>query len=88
MSLWRGKNWRQMFSTKVTDGASSVADAVDLMADSSAPKNSTCITNGIFSSTSVGSTFCGSSLISALACSGMMISALVTRNIGTKANRM
>jgi len=72
----------------VTDGASSVAEAVDLIADSSAPKNSTCITNGILSSTSVGSTFCGSSLISAAASCGIRISALVTRNIGTKANTM
>ena len=84
----RGTNWRQMFSTNVTDGASSVADAVDLSADSSAPKNSTCITSGMRSSTSVGSTFCGSSLISVPATSGMMISALVARNIGTNANRM
>jgi hypothetical protein len=45
-----------------------VAEAVDLMADSSAPKNSTCITNGIFCSTSVGSTFCGSSFSSTATC--------------------
>jgi hypothetical protein len=38
-----------MFSVNVVLGASSVADAVDLMADSSAPKKSTCMTKGIFS---------------------------------------
>ena len=37
LSLMRGLNWRQM-STKVTLGASNVAGAVDLMADSKAPK--------------------------------------------------
>ncbi|MNL87975.1 hypothetical protein D3C87_2174230 [compost metagenome] len=58
------------------------------MADSKAPKNSTCMMKGIFSSTSVGRIFCGSSLSSRAVCSGMMISALATRNIGTKANRM
>ena len=36
-----------MFSTNVTDGANSVADAVDFSADSSAPKKSTCMTNGM-----------------------------------------
>jgi hypothetical protein len=50
-----------MFSVKVTLGASNVAEAQDLMADSSAPKNSTCMTSGILSITRVGSTFCGSS---------------------------
>ena len=88
LSPMRGMNWRHMFSTKVTLGASRVADAVDLMADNSAPKNSTCITNGIFSITRVGNTFCGSSLSSTAVCSGMMMSALATRNMGTKANRM
>ncbi|MDT4843236.1 hypothetical protein FQZ97_771610 [compost metagenome] len=87
-SVPAGRNWRQMFSVKVTLGASKVAEAVDLMADSSAPKNSTCITKGIFCSTSVGSTFCGSSFSSTATSSGMMRSALATRNIGTKANRM
>jgi len=37
------------------------------------------MTKGIFSSTSVGRTFCGSSAISVAACSGMMMSALVIR---------
>ena len=51
-----GLIWRQMFSVKVTLGASNVADAVDLMAESKAPKKITCITNGIFCITNVGST--------------------------------
>jgi len=75
-----------MLSTKVTDGASSVAEATDFNADSNAPKNATCSANGMRSRTSDGSTFCGSSLRSACASPGMIKSALATRNIGTKAN--
>ena len=56
-----------MFSTKVIEGANKVADAVLFKADNKAPKKITCITKGIFSSTSVGSTFCGSSLMSCAA---------------------
>ena len=74
-----------MFSVKVTLGASKVAEAQDLMAESSAPKNSTCMANGILSITRVGSTFCGSSASRAVASAGMMMSALATRNMGTKA---
>ena len=81
-----------MFSTKVTDGANSVADAVDLIADSNAPKNSTCIRKGMWSFTSVGRIIWLSAftpvLSSASTVPGMMIIALVTRNIGTNANRM
>ena len=77
-----------MFSTKVVVGASSVAEAQDLMAESKAPKNTTCMMKGIFCITSVGSTFCGSSAISALVCSGITVSAVATRKIGTAANRM
>ncbi len=44
-----------MFSTKLVEGASSVADEVLLMADSSAPKNRICMTSGILVSTKVGS---------------------------------
>ena len=77
-----------MFSVKVTLGANKVAEAADLMADSSAPKNSTCMTKGICSMTRVGSTRCGSSDTSWAAFSGMMIKALTTKNMGTKANKM
>ena len=77
-----------MFSVKVTLGASKVADAHDLMADSKAPKNKTCMTNGICSMTKVGNTFCGSSAIKVAARSGMMIKALTTKNMGTNANKM
>jgi len=78
----------RMFSTKLVEGASKVADEVDLMADSSAPKNSTCMTKGILSMTRVGNTFCGSCPSSSAASRGMMISALVTRNMGTKAKKI
>ena len=77
-----------MFSTKAVEGASSVADAVDMMADSSAPKNAICSASGMRSITSVGSSFCGSSASSAAAVSGITSTAAVTTNIGTKANRM
>ena len=40
-SLMPGRRLRRMFSTKVVEGASSVAEAVDMMADSSAPKKAT-----------------------------------------------
>ena len=65
-----------------------VAEAVDLMAESSAPKNSTCMAKGMYSSTKVGMTFCGSSLSRVAAFSGITISALTTMNMGTKANTM
>ena len=85
-SLMPGRRLRRMFSTKVVEGASSVAEAVDMMADSSAPKNATCSATGMRSSTSVGSSFCGSSLSSAPAASGMMSTAAATTNMGIKAN--
>ena len=77
-----------MFSVNVTLGANNVAEAHDLMADNNAPKNSTCMTNGMCDITKVGSTFCGSSAIKVAACSGMMIMALTTKNMGTNANKM
>ncbi len=74
----RGKNWRQMFSTKVTDGASSVAEAVDFSADSSAPKKITCITkrHALQHQARAGPA-AGLRRSALAACSGMMISALV-----------
>lgn len=75
-----------MFSTNVVEGASKVADAVDMMADRSAPKNATCSINGMRSITRVGNTFWGSSLSSACAVSGITKTAAVTTNIGMKAN--
>ncbi len=77
-----------MFSVNVMLGANKVVEAHDLIADNNAPKNNTCMTNGICVITKVGSTFCGSSAISAVACSGMMIMALTTENMGTNANKM
>jgi len=48
------------FSAKVTDGASSVAEEQLMIADSTAPKNSTWATTGVCCRTSVGSTSCES----------------------------
>ena len=70
-----------MFSTNVVEGASKVAEAVDMMADSSAPKKATC-NNGMRSITRVGSTFWGSFLSSACAVSGITRPAAVTTNMG------
>ena len=55
LSVMRGRRFLRMFSTKLVDGASSVADDVLLMADSRAPKKRICITSGILVSTKVGS---------------------------------
>ena len=51
-----GRRFLRMFSVKLVDGASSVADDVLLIADSSAPKNRICMISGIFVITNVGST--------------------------------
>src|SRR5512135_3504 len=50
----------RMFSVNVTEGASRVAEAQLLMADSRAPKNITWANSGAFSSTSRGRISCGS----------------------------
>ena len=50
-SFMRGRRFFRMFSTKLVEGASSVADEVLLIADSSAPKKKICMTSGIFVST-------------------------------------
>ncbi len=83
-----GSAWKffRMFSTKVVEGASSVAEAVDMMADSSAPKNSTCSHTGMRSITSVGRIFCVSSCASFSATSGITMKAATPMKIGTKAN--
>jgi len=80
-----GWKFFRMFSTKVVDGASSVAEAVDMIADSRAPKNSTCSHTGMRSITSVGRIFWVSSLASSAATSGMITKAATPMNIGTKA---
>ena len=61
-SVMPGRRLCRMFSTNVVEGASKVAEAVDMMAESSAPKKATCNMIGMCSITKVGSTFCGSSL--------------------------
>ena len=65
-----------------------VAEAVEVMADSSAPKKAICTAKGMRSMTSVGRIFWGSSSISAAVTSGMTSTAAVTVNMGINANRM
>src|SRR5574343_1256764 len=85
--IWRsvmpGRMFFRMFSTKLVEGASSVADEVDLMADTSAPKKKICAIRGILLMISVGSTFCGSLASNSRVSVGMMISAEATMNMGT-----
>ena len=54
-SLMPGRRFLRMFSTKLVEGASSVADDVLLMAETSAPKKRICITSGILVMMKVGS---------------------------------
>ena len=75
-----------MFSTKLVDGASRVADAQDLIADNKAPKKNTCAINGICVRINVGNTRCGSARSSSLVFSGIASTAQATMNIGTNAN--
>lgn len=49
-----GKSGFMIFSAKSADGARSVPDAVDMIAERSAPKNITWRRSGVFSSMSVG----------------------------------
>ena len=51
---------RRMFSVKVTEGASSVAVAQLLIAESSAPKNITCANSGTCCRIRLGRISCGS----------------------------
>ncbi len=60
-SLMPGLRLRSTFSTNEVEGASMVADAVDMMAESNAPKKAICSATGMCSITRVGSIFCGSS---------------------------
>ena len=78
-----------MFSVKVTDGASRVADAQDLIADNNAPKNIICATSGAWLRINVGKIICGSpfSPIFAATISGSISKAEYARYTGIKANR-
>ncbi len=87
-SLRPGLMLRSTFSTNAVDGASMVAEAVDMMADSKAPKKAICSASGMWFITKAGRIFCGSSAISACTPSGMISTAAVTINMGTKANTM
>ncbi|MNR65024.1 hypothetical protein D3C85_1879070 [compost metagenome] len=64
-----------MFSTKITDGASRVPDAVDMIADSSAPKNITCANSGVSSRIMRGRIICASSASQCCTSSGLIIDA-------------
>ena len=79
-----------MFSLKLTDGASSVADAQLLMAESSAPKNMICAKIGTTGDRiRFGRMSCVSppSFIAAATMSGWMRLAEYARNIGTNAKK-
>src|SRR3990167_4937534 len=84
-STWRsvmpGLMFLRMFSTKLVEGASRVADEVDLIADTSAPKKKICATRGILLMISVGRTFWGSFASRSWVSTGMMISADATMNM-------
>src|SRR3990167_7250103 len=88
-STWRsvmpGLMFLRMFSTKLVEGASRVADEVDLIAATSAQKKNICATRGILLMISVGKTFCGSLASSSRVSFGMMISDEATMNMGTNA---
>ena len=79
-SSWRSDMLRiepfTTFSANVTDGASSVPEAVLMITDSSAPKNTTWIQNGMCLATRFGSTSCESSFISCAVIAGSMIVAV------------
>ena len=62
-----------MFSEMVTAGASRVPEAVDMITDSRAPKNTICAASGRWAATKPGSTRCASS------CSMELVSAGSTR---------
>ena len=87
-SLWslRGIRFLKTFSTKVVVGASIVAEAVDITADKTAPKNIILSHRGMYSLMNVGRISCGASAISLEASSGAPTVAAMTINIGTKAN--
>ena len=69
-------------------GASIVADAVDITAESTAPKKSTRSQSGMWSRTSVGNRRCGSVASMSCALPGITRMAAMTMNIGTNAKRM
>ena len=84
-SLMPGWMFLRMFSTKLVDGASKVAEEVDLMAETRAPKKKICATRGILLRIRVGNTFWGSLASRSAVSAGMMIKAEATMNMGTKA---
>ncbi|MCY1302980.1 hypothetical protein D9M70_526670 [compost metagenome] len=78
------RNWRssiagrkrlRTFSVKVTDGASRVPEAVDMIAESSAPKNMICANSGVRSRIRCGRIICASSASQRCTIAGSIIDA-------------
>src|SRR3954471_7852013 len=85
-SLRRGKKGFMMFSLKLTEGASSVAEAQLLIAESSAPKNMICAKSGtIGERMRFGRMCCGSLSRFAATIFGSIRLAEYARNIGMNA---
>ena len=83
LSLSSGRKRLSTFSVSVTDGASRVPEAVDMMADSSAPKNMIWANSGVFSRISSGRIICASSASHFCTSAGSIIEAAYTRKIGS-----
>src|SRR5574343_1675170 len=79
-----GKNPLTTFSANDTEGASNVAEEQLMMADSTAPKKSTCAASGMDCMTRVGSTSWESSAMLFANLSGSSRVAAYAMNIGTK----
>jgi len=87
-SLMRGKKGFRMFSLKLTEGASSVAEAQLLIAESRAPKNMICAKSGtIGERMRLGRMCCGSDSRLAATIFGSIRLAEYARNIGMKAKQ-
>src|SRR3954454_10228218 len=87
-SLRRGKKGFMMFSLKLTEGASRVADAQLLIAESSAPKNMICAKSGTMGDRiRLGRMSWGSFSRFAATIFGSIRLAEYARNIGMKAKQ-
>ncbi|MNY38826.1 hypothetical protein D3C86_1734720 [compost metagenome] len=75
LSFMSGRKRLSTFSVKVTDGASKVPEAVDMIADSSAPKNMTWANKGVRSRIRCGRIICASSVSKRWTISGSIIEA-------------
>src|SRR5690348_12898860 len=87
-SLMRGRNGFMMFSLKLTEGASRVAEAQLLIAERRAPKNMICAKSGtIGERIRFGRMCCGSDSMFACTIFGSMRLAEYARNIGMNAKQ-